>query len=148
MDWKTLLRSFTGLALCWAAAEKLLREDSRLAKAARMVFSLLSLSLWLSGLRGLAQTTTLPQPMEIETLFTSQSVGKTQTAETAYAAHAEWLAQGALLQAECSGTVHITLDAQNKPEKAEIVLTSGDNDAAKQAISALLDIPAEAVVVE
>ena len=46
MDWKTLLRSFTGLALCWAAAEKLLREDSRLAKAARMVFSLLSLSLW------------------------------------------------------------------------------------------------------
>ena len=148
MDWKTLLRSFTGLALCWAAAEKLLREDSRLAKAARMVFSLLSLSLWLSGLRGLAQTNVLPQPMEIETLFTSQSVGKTQTAETAYAAHAEWLAQGALLQVECSGTVYITLDAQNKPEKAEIVLTGGDSDAAKQAISALLDIPAEAVVVE
>lgn len=55
---------------------------------------------------------------------------------------------GALLQAECSGTVHITLDVQNKPEKAEIVLTGGDSDAAKQAISALLDIPAEAVVVE
>ena len=83
MDWKTLLRSFTGLALCWAAAEKLLREDSRLAKAARMVFSLLSLSLWLSGLRGLAQTAVLPQTMKIETLFISQSVGKTQTAETA-----------------------------------------------------------------
>ncbi len=52
MDWKTLLRSFTGLALCWAAAEKLLREDSRLAKAARMVFSLLSLSLWLADCAG------------------------------------------------------------------------------------------------
>lgn len=52
MGWNDLLRSFTVLALCWAGAEKMLQEG-RLRQAARMVFGLLSLLVWLSGLQGL-----------------------------------------------------------------------------------------------
>ena len=145
MTWKELLCAFMGLALCWAGAEKLLRADSPMTKAARMTFGLLAMTLWLTGLRSLCLRQALPDA-PAGPLFEETSGTNTDT-QTAYAAHAAWVAAQALHDAGCDGQVEVTFGQEQGMQVTVCGIASGA-DRARDAVAKALQISVEAVRVE
>ena len=144
MAWHTLLRSFTALALCWAVAEKLLQEG-RLRQAARMVFGLLSLLIWLTGLQRLAAGM-LPAAEEVpDTLLQTCDVPAAQDVWAVYAQHMDWQAEQALRAAGCEGEVEVTLEPGEGITSAKISLHAGDSRLAMEAVAEALSLPLEAM---
>lgn len=144
MLWNELLRSFAVLALCWAGAEKMLREG-RLRQAARMVFGLLSLLLWLSGLRGML-TGILPAQIESPaSLLGTGAAYETQDVWETYARHADWQAEEALRAAGCQGTVEVTLEPGAGITGAKLNVQSGNAANALEAVAQALALKPEAI---
>ena len=144
MGWNDLLRSFTVLALCWAGAEKMLQEG-RLRQAARMVFGLLSLLVWLSGLQGLLAQVLPAGTESSETLLEAGVSSEVQDVWAVYAQHMDWQAEEALRAAGCDGQVEVTLEPDAGITGARLSLYSGDASKALEAVAQTLALPVEAI---
>lgn len=144
MAWNELLRSFAVLALCWAAAEKMLSEG-RLHHAARMVFGLLSLLLWLAGLQGLLAQA-VPVAVEApESLLEGGAAWEATDVWTVYAQHMDWQVESALRAVGCEGQVEVTLEAESGITGARLTLHSGDRARALETVARVLALPLEAI---
>lgn len=145
MTWKELLCAFMGLALCWAGAEKLLRADSPMTKAARMTFGLLAMTLWISGLRALCLHQDLPDA-PVNPLF--EETGKTATdVQAAYASHVAWVAAQALHDAVCGGQVEVAFE-QGRGMQVTVRGITSEADRVRNTVAKALEISVEAVQVE
>lgn len=143
MTWKTLLRAFTGLALCWAGAERLLREG-RLKETARMAFGLLTMMLWLHGLQGILPVQ-LPDAEDIEQTLLQPVAGMQQPVPPAWRQHLERSACEALRRRGCQGTVEMELDETGALTGARFRLTQGETSAARAALAEALGLAAEKI---
>ena len=145
MTWKELLCAFMGLALCWAGAEKLLRADSPMTKAARITFGLLAMTLWLTGLRALCLQQALPDA-PANPLF--EETGRTDTdVQAAYASHAAWMAVQALHDAACDGQVEVAFEQEQGMQVTVHGITS-EAERVRNTVAKALEISVEAVQVE
>lgn len=144
MTWHDLLRSFAALAVCWAGMEKLLQEG-RLRRAASMVFGLLSLLLWLGGLRGLLGEARLPAWEEPQALLETTAASGGEDVWAYYEAHMDWQAEQALRAAGCEGEVEVELASGAGVTHVRLTLSEGDWDSAVQAVAEALALPAEVI---
>ena len=120
-------------------------QEGRLRQAARMVFGLLSLLVWLSGLQGLLAQV-LPAGTESpETLLEAGVSPDAQDVWAVYAQHMDWQAEEALRAAGCDGQVEVTLEPDAGITGAKLSLYSGDASKALEAVAQTLALPVEAI---
>ncbi len=143
MAWKDLLRSFAGLALCWAGAERLLK-DGQLKETARMAFGLLTMLIWLQGLKGMLPGS-VPDPGAADHGLLQPVAAMYQAVPEAWKQLLERRAGAALQQIGCRGTVEMGFDQDGALTEVRFHLAQGDAQAARSVLAETLGMEAEAI---